>query len=156
MNIYIWFAIFIAAVVLEACTSALIAIWFAPSALICMLLAFLNVPTVPQVIIFVVLSTVLMLLFYKKLKDNISLKSEKTNLDALIGKTAVVEEDITPLAVGRVKVCGLSWSAYCSDTETVVKKGEYVTIEAIDGVKLLCSRVSTAKDKSFVFDSKQN
>ncbi len=154
MEIYAWLIVFAAALFIEGATNALIAVWFAPSALLCMLLALMDVHIGVQISVFVILSVLLMLLFYKKLRDNIASKSEKTNIDALIGKTAVVEEDIEPLGVGRVKVGGISWSAYIAPDAKTVTKGEYVIIKEINGVKLLCEKIETPAEKSYVFSEK--
>lgn len=151
-QIYVWLTVLIIAVAAEAATSALIAIWFAPPAVLCMILSLVGVPMAVQIPVFLLLSMALCLLFYRKIKDNIAKKSEKTNIDALIGKTAVVEEDIMPLSVGRVKVGGMSWSAYCEGDGVFAKKGEYVKIQAINGVKLLISPVSKPGDDSYVFE----
>ncbi len=154
MNTYLWLGIFVASLVIEGMTSMLIAVWFAPSALICMLLAYLNVHAGVQIGIFFGLSAVLMLLFYKKLRDNIHNKSEKTNTDALMGKIAVVEDDIKQGAVGRVKVGGISWSAYCPGYKDTVYAGEYVKILSIDGVKLCCEKTASETHESVIFETK--
>lgn len=154
MEIYAWLIVFALTIFLESSTNALIAIWFAPSAIVCMLLSLFNVHIGAQISVFIILSVILMLLFYKKLRDNIAAKSEKTNLDALIGKTAVVEEDIEPLGVGRVKVGGISWSAYIAPDAQTVTKGEYVIIKEINGVKLLCEKIENPAEKSYVFSQK--
>ncbi len=142
MNLYawIWLAVVVLSVVFEASTSTLIAIWFAPSAILCIILAVLGVPLPVQITVFVVLSGLLMILFYRKLKTHIASKSEKTNLDAIIGKTGIVEEDIKPDFPGRVKVNSISWSAYVKDDGEEIKKGEKVKILSINGVKLLCEK----------------
>lgn len=136
MEIYIWLAIAIISVLVEISTAGLAAIWFAPAALLSMLLAIFNVPVSVQIPVFVVVSGLLMLIFYKKIKENIDKESEKTNIDALIGKEGIAEEDILPRSVGRVKVGGISWSAYISVDAQPIMKGEYVKVLAIDGVKL--------------------
>ncbi len=123
-------------------TAGLTAIWFAPAALISMLLALFNFTAGIQISAFIIISGLLMLVFYKKIKDNIEKKSEKTNLDAIIGKEALVEEDIEERGIGRVKVGGISWAAYTETGTGTVRKGEYVKITAIDGVKLLCKKTS--------------
>lgn len=151
-QIYTWLVVLIIAVAAEAATSALIAVWFAPSAVLCMILSLVGVPMAVQIPVFLLLSMALCLLFYRRLKENIAKKSEKTNIDALIGKTAVVEEDIMPLSVGRVKVGGMSWSAYCEGDGVFAKKGEYVKIQAINGVKLLVNPVNKPGDDSYVFE----
>lgn len=66
---------------------------------------------------------------------------EKTNLDALIGKTAVVIEDIDNICEnGAVKVEGKVWTARNVDGDTRIPAGEQVKICEIRGVKLMCSR----------------
>lgn len=154
MEVYIWLGVIVLSIIVEASTTALIAIWFAPAALVCAILALAKVNIWVQLGVFVVISVLLMLLFYKKLRDNIDAKSEKTNIDALIGKTGVVEEDISPLVVGRVKIGGMSWSAYCKDGTRDIKKGEYVKVDEVNGVKLLCSPQETPKDESYIFADK--
>ena len=86
MEIYIWLGIAIASLILEVATSGLATIWFVPSALVSMVLALFKVPVSIQIASFIVLSALMIVLFYKKLKENIEKKSEKTNIDALIGK----------------------------------------------------------------------
>ncbi len=142
MEVYIWLGIAIVSVIAEMATAGLAAIWFAPAALISMVLAILKVPVSVQIPVFIIVSGLLMLLFYKKIKDNIDKKSEKTNLDAIIGKEGVAEEDIPQRGLGRVKIGGISWSAYIKNDSEPIKKGEYVKVLAIDGVKLLVERLT--------------
>jgi len=150
MEIYIYAAIIVLSLVVEASTSALVAIWFVPSAILGIVLSLLNVPATVQIIVFFILSGVLMALFYKKLRDIITVKTEKTGIDALIGKEAVAEEDISPHNPGRVKVDGMSWSAYIQNDGEEIKKGDIVTILEIHGVKLLCKK-QTQNDKTKIY-----
>ncbi|MBQ7399406.1 MAG: NfeD family protein [Clostridia bacterium] len=143
MEIYIWLGIAIISVLVEISTAGLAAIWFAPAALLSMLLAIFNVPVSVQIPVFIIVSGLLMLIFYKKIKENIEKVSEKTNIDALIGKEGVAEEDILPRSIGRVKVGGISWAAYIRNDSLPVKKGEFVKIIAIDGVKLEVEKIET-------------
>lgn len=140
MEIYIYIAIIVLSLIIEAVTASLVAIWFVPSAAVGIVLSLFNVSPVVQATVFVVLSAVFMILFYKKLRDIILTKNEKTGIDALIGKEAVAEEDISHLQNGRVKVGGMSWSAYINKGDEEIKKGDLVTILSIDGVKLLCKK----------------
>ena len=105
-----------------------------------MILSLLNVGTTMQIVAFFAVSLVLMLLFYKKLRDIIEVKTEKTGIDALIGSEAVAEEDISYLKTGRVKVKGMSWSAYINKGDEEIKKGDCVTVLSVDGVKLYCKK----------------
>lgn len=143
MEAYIWLGIAIVSLIIEVATSGLATIWFVPSALISMVLAFMNIPVAVQIAVFIVLSVLMIILFYRKLKENIEKKSEKTNIDALIGKEAVAEEDISFRSMGRVKVGGMSWSAYIEKDSETINKGDFVKILSIDGVKLRIEKVKT-------------
>ena len=148
MNTYIWLGIMIVSIIVEVATPSLVAIWFAPAALISMILSFFNIHVAIQIAVFVAVSAVLMLLFYKKLKDNLDSKIEKTNLDAIIGKVGVCEEDIGEMNPGRVKVGGMSWSAF-TENGAVINKGEKIRVISIEGVKLLCEK---AEEKTTIYN----
>jgi membrane protein implicated in regulation of membrane protease activity len=61
-------------------------------------------------------------------------KSERTNLDRVIGASALVTEPISKNKVGEVKVLGKYWSAISESDHSL---GEEVIVDAIDGVKLI-------------------
>ena len=140
MEYYIYSAIILFSLIIEASTTSLVAIWFIPSSLVCMVLNALGVNVPVQIIVFFVLSGILMMLFYKKLSNIIRTKTEKTGIDTIIGKTAVAEEDISYLNAGRVKVDGMSWKAYIEKDFEEIKKGDTVTVLSVSGVKLLCKK----------------
>ncbi len=72
--------------------------------------------------------------------------TQKTNADALIGKTASVIEDIDNLNEnGAVKVEGKVWTARNADGNSVIPSGKFVTVREIKGVKLMCS-INTDKE----------
>jgi len=136
-----WAVFFIGALLIESQTAELIAVWFVPGALVSLVLATLGVEVWIQWVVFAALSAVLLALaltiFRKKLLKNHG--KGKTDIDLLIGKTAVVIEKIDNAAMtGAVKVDGKIWSAKMSDDCEYAEIGEYVEIEAISGVKLIC------------------
>ena len=142
MNPYVimWLAIFALTLIVEAVTTALVCVWFMPSALICALIAALDVPPIWQYIIFFVLSIVLLLLFRKQLEKLIKSRKKEanTNLSAIIGAEGRVEEEINNfLAVGRVTVNSQSWSARSANGD-IIPKDARVVIKKIEGVKLIC------------------
>ena len=140
LELYAYLAIIIASLIIEASTATLVAIWFIPGAIAGAVLSILGASLTLQIVTFFSVSLVLMLLLYKKLRDIIAVKNEKTGIDALIGKEAVAEEDIDYLSPGRVKVNGMSWSAYIEKDDEPIKKGELVTVSSINGVKLYCTK----------------
>ncbi len=142
MNPYVimWLAIFALTLIVEAVSTALVCVWFMPSALICALIAAFDVPPVWQYIIFFVLSIVLLLLFRKQLEKLIKSRKKEahTNLSAIIGTEGRVEEEINNfLAVGRVTVNSQSWSARSANGD-IIPKDAKVVIKRIEGVKLIC------------------
>lgn len=65
----------------------------------------------------------------------------KSGVDALIGKTAIVEEDIIPEKnCGRVTIDGDSWKAVSENGEPV-KKGERVSVIRIDSIILTIRKI---------------
>lgn len=141
MQIYTWLAILMISLITEAATATLVALWFVPSAAICMILAALSVPVSVQICIFIIASGIFMLLFYKKMRDHIQAKSEKTNLDAIISSEAIVEEDIFPHKPGRVKIGSISWSAFVSNDSQPLYKNEICRVVKIEGVKVLVQKI---------------
>ena len=94
-----------------------------------------------QWVVFTAVSAVLVVLaltvFRKKLLRNYG--KEKTDVELLIGKTAIVTERIDNAAMtGAVKIDGKEWSARMSDDCEYAEVGEFVEIESISGVKLIC------------------
>lgn len=137
--IFVWAAVLVCSLAVELFTYALVAIWFAPSALVCMLLAALKLPVGIQITTFIVLSALFLIFIAQKLRDNIRNKSEKTNLDAIIGSLGIVETEILPDSIGRVKVKSQSWSAISQNNEKI-EQGAHVRILKIEGVKLICEK----------------
>ncbi len=136
---YLWIFVVIIALVVEASTASLVAIWFIPSAIVAIVLSFFNVSVGIQVIIFFVLSLISIITLRKKLEDKLKKKVVPTNADALIGKIGIVTEDIDNINFkGQVKVGGQSWTAV-SRGEAVVK-GDTVEVLAIEGVKLVVKK----------------
>ena len=73
--------------------------------------------------------------FYKKGQE------VKTNVDALVGRRAIVTERIEgELHAGRVKVDGDDWKAISTDTEPI-EAGEAVEITAINSVILTVKKL---------------
>ena len=67
--------------------------------------------------------------------------NKKTDTDILIGRPARVEEDINNIEMqGAVKIDGKIWSARMVDDNETAVKGEFVIVEYISGVKLMCKR----------------
>ncbi len=138
---FIWLAVVILSVVVEASTFTLVSVWFIPSALISMILAFCSVDLWIQLVVFAAVS-VLVIIFMKPIFKNIfGVKPIATNADAVIGERAVVIEPINNLkGSGQVKVKGQVWTARAHDKDATYEKDEVLSVVAIEGVKLICKK----------------
>ena len=66
---------------------------------------------------------------------------EKTNVDSLIGESAVILEKVDNLKeTGKAQVRGMEWTVRTEKDEETVEKGEVVTIVKVQGVKLIVKR----------------
>ncbi len=134
----IWIAVIAFAILIEASSATLVAIWFMPGALVSLILALCGLSLQTQVLVFFLLSLVLTVLgtlvFRKKLLKR---KNIPTNIDRIIEMEGVVTEPIDNLAAtGEVKADGKRWSARSEDGSPI-EEGAIVTILRIEGVKLI-------------------
>lgn len=137
---YVWIAVIITAVVAESMTSALVAIWFMPSAIVSMILAFFSVPVLVQVLVFMLVSALLIILSKMIFKNVLKVRPTPTNADTVIGESAVVTERICNMEnKGLVKVRGQIWSAKSADGADI-EQGDIVSVISIEGVKLICRK----------------
>ena len=137
MEVFVWIAVMIAAIAVEAATAQLVSIWFAGGGLIGLIAHFLHAPFWVQVIAAAVATLILLLATRPLVRRFLCGKETRTNADRVVGRTAVVTEPINNvLAKGRVSVLGNDWTARSLDGGTI-PAGTQVRVERIEGVKLL-------------------
>ena len=135
---YIWWGITVVAAIVEAAVPALVSVWFVPGGLAALVASLFGAPLWLQVALFLVVSGAALILTRPLVKRIQSRKTISTNADMVLGKTALVTEEINNLlGAGRVTVLGNSWSARSADPESVIPSGEKVIVEKIEGVKLI-------------------
>ena len=133
----IWLLLIIIFLAAEALTVGLERIWFAGGALAALLLSFFDVDPLIQLFVFFAASICLLIFTRKIFVEKLKTGKENTNVDALIGEIGQVVSTINPMEIGQVKVKGQVWSALCDDQLLTLEEGTYVTIKAIEGVKLI-------------------
>ena len=133
----IWLIVLAVMIVIELATMGLTSIWFAGGALVAAILAALKLPVYVQIIAFIVVSG-LLLYFTRPIAMKYFNKSRtKTNVEAMIGKQAIVISEINNIeGTGQVRIGGMEWSARSIELP-VIKVGEVVVVEAVEGVKLM-------------------
>ena len=135
---YIWLGITVVAAIVEAAVPALVSVWFVPGGLAALVASLFGAPLWLQVALFLVVSGAALILTRPLVKRIQSRKTIITHADMVLGKTALVTEEINNLlGAGRVTVLGNSWSARSADPESVIPSGEKVIVEKIEGVKLI-------------------
>ena len=142
---WVWLGVIIFSLVVEALTVQMIAVWFAPAAAVSLVSSLFGAPLWLQIVLFIGVSALCVATLYKRLRDNILNKSEKTNLDALIGEIGFVEEEIPMYKPGRISVKGMSWKAV---SDEAIGEGERVRITDINGVTAKCERINKNADDS--------
>ena len=140
ITVKLWFVLFLLFTVGEAVTVGLVSVWFAGGALVAMLAASLSAPLWLQITVFLAVSAVLIYFTRPIVKKLLSGKNKETNLDRIIGKTVIVSEKVDNDAqTGKCIIAGVSWSLR-SDDGSVIEAGEKVTVDRVEGVKLIVKR----------------
>ena len=132
-----WLIVMIGFLIAEALTVGLVGIWFAGGALVAVILSLFEVSPLMQIIVFFAVSICLLVFTRKIFVEKLNTGKENTNVDALIGETGQVTITINPMEVGQVKLKGQVWSALADDSLLTIEEGTYVTVKAIEGVKLI-------------------
>jgi membrane protein implicated in regulation of membrane protease activity len=133
----IWAVAIVAFGVLEGMTAQLVSIWFVFGSITGLIAAICGAPIILQVIIFVLVTIITLIATRPIVKKKLNTKVQPTNADRCIGQDGVVIEEINNLAPsGQVKADGKIWTARSFD-QSVIPNGTVVTVEKIDGVKLI-------------------
>ena len=136
-----WLAVIILALVVEAMTTDMVSLWFAPGALVSMILAVFGVNFVIQVVVCIVISIALMLLAKTVFKKYLHKKADSvdTSVSSLVGREVMVTEDIDNHADrGVVKINGQLWNARMLDSHTTAQKGDKLEVVSVNGTTLIC------------------
>ncbi len=136
-SLYIWLAVIIISVAVEAFTFALCGIWFAVGGVAALIAASLSVGVMGQWIVFIVFSALLLVLVRPLCHRFLGSRQQATNADRIIGQPAVVVEPIDNiLETGAIKINGKVWTARSTDDDQIAM-GTTVRILAIRGVKAI-------------------
>jgi membrane protein implicated in regulation of membrane protease activity len=130
--VLIWLALAVVFVLLEIASPAFLFICFTAGALIAALSTVVTDSYLAQALVFAVFSVIAIPLS-RPLANRMSRKktARVANIDALVGKTAFVEETIDAAAnTGIVRIGPEKWRAVA---ETTIENGKTVVITKIDG-----------------------
>ena len=137
MQLLIWLGILALLLVVEAITAGLTTIWFAGGALVAAIACYAGANLTVQILLFLCVSLVLLIFTRPLAMKYFNKETIQTNANSLIGKKAVVIQEIDNLAqTGQVRINDIEWTARSADDEKI-GEGTVVTIEEIRGVKLI-------------------
>ena len=147
--VYIWLSVVILSLIVEFMTSELVSIWFFVGSFVSMILALFKVDEAIQVVVFVAVSSIFMLCARPFVKKWTKRNEIKTNVDSLVGRIAIVTEDILDGNRGVVKLDSQEWSAISNDD---IAKGTKVVILSIEGNKLIVKENKSNKDDKVIYE----
>ena len=135
----VWIVAIIAFGVFEGVTAQLVSVWFVLGSVAGLIASLLGADLPLQIAIFAAVSLIALVLTRPLVNKYVKSKAEKTNADRCIGQNAVVLEEIDNLqSKGQVKTDGKVWTARSASGE-IIPKDTIVTVEKIEGVKVIVS-----------------
>lgn len=143
----VWLGLLVLFAVVEAVTIGLVSLWFAAGALCALLSSYFTENIWLQITVFLAVSAAAMVVLRPLAKKFVFPRVVPTNADRVIGRDAVVTEDIdNRKGAGAAVVFGVAWTARSLDGAPI-PAGTTVTVERIDGVKLIVSPAANQKEE---------
>ena len=135
----IWAVLIVFFTLVEAFTLGLTSIWFAVGSLAALIASALGFNLIVQFIAFIVVAIILLVYTRPLARKIFKVGQNKTNVDALIGKTGVVTMPNVNSDLGQAKLNGQVWTFKGQDHDRY-EVGEEVEVLAIEGVKLIVKK----------------
>lgn len=133
--------------VLEIFTVGFLVFWLGLGALLAMLVSFITDSVIIQTTVFVISSGLLIFATKPLVKKFSQNDNVKTNVYSLVGKRAIVVENIDwASGLGQIKIEGQVWSAKTKE-QVNIPKGTEVEIESIEGVKAFVKPIQQYAEK---------
>ena len=133
-----WLILLACFLVVEAITVGLTTIWFAGGALVAAIASGLGAGILIQWVLFLIVSLALLIFTRPMAVRYMNKGVPKTNVNSLIGERAVVIQKINNLEqTGQVRINDIEWMARTSSDEVTITEHAIVTIDVVQGVKLI-------------------
>lgn len=138
MTVFIWLAIMVLCLVVEAITVGLTTIWFAVGAFAAMIACALGLGTAGQFIVFFVISLALLIFTRPIAVKYINPHRVATNYEDAVDKTVKITERVDNISGTGVAVLnGQEWTARMQQDDVTLEEGKLAKVVAIEGVKLI-------------------
>lgn len=138
-NVLMWLFFVIVFIIVELVTVGLASIWFAAGAVCALLVAaFTGGSLFVQIMVFLVVSIALLLATRPFARNIINSRTQKTNVEELVGKEIVITQRVDNLErTGTAIVRGQEWTVRAENDDSVIEEGMKARILEISGVKLI-------------------
>jgi len=93
----------------------------------------LSGPLWTQWLLFSILSVLSLLLFRKPLLQRFRVKEHPTEVDSMVGESAVTLDEIATGAIGKVELRGSTWNAR-NVGENILSRGQRCKVEKVEGL----------------------
>lgn len=134
----VWLVAMVVLLIIEAAVPGLVSIWFALGAFCALIAAILKAPLWLQIVWFLAVSVATLCLTRPLAQKYVNARVQPTNADAVIGREGLVTEAVSNIeGKGAVKIGGKVWTARSTDDAVHFELGDVVTVERIEGVKLI-------------------
>lgn len=139
--IWVWLAIFIVTLIVEACTQDLVSIWFSLGSIVSVVLSLINpIPYWVEIIVFVGVSIIALIATRPIVKKMFKNQIRATNADEFIGREVIVLSSITKDLFGEIKINDVIYNAILADGEEEIKELEHCIIVGIKGNKFIVKK----------------
>jgi membrane protein implicated in regulation of membrane protease activity len=134
----IWVVAAVVLVIVEATTTAFVAIYFGFAALVTAMAAVVGLPVALQLVVFGVVSVGSMVLTRPALRQAAGRTTGiRTGVDAMQGRIGVVVRPIAELDPGQVKIGGETWTARSFFDGESIPEGARIEVVRVEGVTAL-------------------
>lgn len=140
ISLILWGVLIVVSLVVELITEELTIIWGTVGAIFAFLAALLHTDVWIQLLVFVVFTSLTIIVSRPIIKKYAQKEVIRTNADRIIGMVAVVAEPFENGNIGKVTVNGQTWRAV-STTNEHFYEGEKVQIEGLSGTKVIISKI---------------
>lgn len=136
--LYLWLAAMVIFLIVEIMTPGLVFACFAVGALGAAATSLVTDSYLIQLAVFA-FSTIVLIPLTRPLAKKITKESpQKSNVDAMVGKSGLVVKAIDPVAeAGQVRVGGQVWQAVATEP---IDEGAQITVDKVQGARLYVSK----------------
>ena len=142
--VFVWLAVFVIAVIVEAATQEFVSIWFAVGALVSLVTTFVFPDKIwAQILIFSFVSLVALACTRPLVRKMTQRAVRYTNVDEFVGKRVKLDKTVTKYEMGEIKVNGIIYSAILmEDVEESIEKDSIVEIITFRGNKVVVKKIN--------------